>query len=245
VSALEPSFTAVVIGGVDSGESDRVVYLLTTKGRVAAFAPAAKKSRKRFGGALEPFTTILATISPKRRGELYTLESAIAEKARLPLRRDLGTIALASYAVELAGKIAPEGDASADVLRCLEVLLDRLEIEPASKSARVAFELSLLPSLGVVPELTVCAVCGESGERMFLDFDRGGALCERHRGEAAALGPKTAAWLRTLLDPDAAPVPAEWAETAAHKAQGALASYWRTLFDRPLKSEGMLRDLGL
>ena len=49
---------ALVVGGVDYGEADRVVYLLSREGRLAVFAHGAKTSKRRFQGALEPFTTI-------------------------------------------------------------------------------------------------------------------------------------------------------------------------------------------
>ncbi|HVI73863.1 MAG TPA: DNA repair protein RecO, partial [Anaeromyxobacteraceae bacterium] len=51
--------TGVVLRTVDYGESDRVVSLLTAeRGKVSAFARKARVSRRRFGGALEPFTLL-------------------------------------------------------------------------------------------------------------------------------------------------------------------------------------------
>ena len=59
---------AIVLRTVDYGESDRVVTLLTAeRGKLAAFARGARASRRRFGGALEPFT-LLAVEARERRG---------------------------------------------------------------------------------------------------------------------------------------------------------------------------------
>ena len=48
-----------VLSSLDYGDSDRIVSLFTLEhGRVKAFARGARKSRKRFGPALEPFARI-------------------------------------------------------------------------------------------------------------------------------------------------------------------------------------------
>ena len=54
---MEPVHTrAVLLRQVDTGESDRVVTLLTEElGKVSAIARGARKSRKRFGAALALF----------------------------------------------------------------------------------------------------------------------------------------------------------------------------------------------
>ena len=45
---------AVVLASVDYGEADRVVTLFTRgRGRLTAFAAGARKSKRRFAGALE------------------------------------------------------------------------------------------------------------------------------------------------------------------------------------------------
>jgi DNA repair protein RecO (recombination protein O) len=52
---------ALVLRSIAYGDADAVVQLLTRgRGRIAAFVRGAKTSRKRFGGALEPFTRVEA-----------------------------------------------------------------------------------------------------------------------------------------------------------------------------------------
>lgn len=240
---------ALVIGGVDHGESNRIVYLFTERGRIAAFAPGAKASRRRFGGALELFTTIEVSFAGRRRGELETLESAHVERSRLGIRGDLLRIALASYAAELIGKVAPEGEGSLEIFRLLSELLDRLDQGAASASLRVAFELRLLPLLGYEQELARCVVCGAEPQERYVDFGRGGALCGLHQQGARSLGPKTSTWAMAVVD--AAQLDplggfdALWAETAASKLRPSLLAFYAGLLDRPLKSEQMLTELGL
>lgn len=240
---------ALVIGGVDHGESNRVVYLFTERGRLSAFAPAAKVSRRRFLGALELFTTIQVTFARRRRGELETLESAQVERSRLGIRADLARIALASFAAELIGKVAPEGEASLGLFQVLTELFDTLDVAPATPALRAAFELRLLSLLGYEQSLEGCLQCGAVGVERFVDFRRGGVFCGLHKEDARAFGPKTAAWTVAVL---AAPVldaaagcDLEWAERAAQKLRPALTAFYAGLLDRPLKSEGLVLELGL
>ena len=59
----------IVVGHVDYGEADRIVHLLTPEqGRVAAMARGARKSRKRFGGALDLGNRIRTHISRGKGG---------------------------------------------------------------------------------------------------------------------------------------------------------------------------------
>ena len=47
--------SAIILHHTDYGEADRIVTFLTPDhGRLKGFARAARKSRKRFGAALEP-----------------------------------------------------------------------------------------------------------------------------------------------------------------------------------------------
>ena len=115
-----------MVGGTDYGEADRVVVLLTANGRLSAFAHGARKSRRRFGGALEPFTTIEMRLDTRRRGSMPTLASATARRPRLEISRGLDTIALAAYVAELGAAVAPEGDPAPELMVLVEAALDRL-----------------------------------------------------------------------------------------------------------------------
>ena len=240
---------ALVVGGVDSGEADRVVHLLTAEGRLAVFAPSAKRSKKRFAGALEPFTTISAVLAAQRRkAGMPTLSDATVVRARIRLRRGLDTIALASYFAELGLRTAPEGQTSA-VATLVEAGWDLLLDHPATRRARRAFELRLMCELGYHPDLERCVACGVPPSTPHLDLVRGGTLCPIHRGAAVEIGPKTLAWLRAVtnaqtLEPEAG-FDDVWAETAATKATGPLSAFWSSLLSRPLNASALLASVDL
>lgn len=241
---------AVVVGGVACGESDRVIHLLTAHGRVAAFAPAGRASRRRFGGALETFSTIEATLQARRgRGGMPALKEATVLYSRLPLRRDLDRIALGAYLSELSGAVAPEGDAAAPVLDWLELGLDALAERGASGALRAAFQLGLLVRLGYLPMLEDrCAACGGPLPKAYLDLERGGLFCAAHRFGAARIGPKTLSWLQAVLTqeglkPEAGFEP-EWARRAAEALAVPCDRFFLGLLGRPLKSASLLGALG-
>lgn len=242
---------AIVVGGVDYGEADRVVHLLTTSGRLAVFAHSAKKSRRRFAGALDPFTTIRASItsSKKRSNTMPTLASASVDRSRLPMRRDLSVIALGSYVTELSFRVAPEGEAADGIYALLEQALEWLCVNDASLAARRTFELRLMDELGYTPLLERCVVCSEETERPHVDFERGGVLCERHAAGSTLTGPKTITWAQAVLvadefDPDGS-LGAEWASRAATKLTSAMGRFFDDLLSRPLKATRLLDDVEL
>ena len=67
---------AIVLRTYPFRESDLLVTLFTrTEGKVRGVARAAKKSRRRFGGALEPLTYIKVAFEDPERQELARLDS--------------------------------------------------------------------------------------------------------------------------------------------------------------------------
>ena len=243
-----------MVGGIDYGEADRVVVLLTANGRLSAFAHGARKSRRRFGGALEPFTTIEMRLDTRRRGSMPTLASATARRPRLEISRGLDTIALAAYVAELGAAVAPEGDPAPELMVLVEAALDRLVVAAASVTLRRAYELRLIGDLGYRPQLEACAECGAAAEEVTgLDFDRGGVLCREHHDAARGfvVGPRTREWMMRVLAAQGPPLDEraglseDWAGRAARALSGPTAHFVSSLLPRPLKSVGLLVEMEL
>src|SRR5512133_3767212 len=130
----------VVLHVVDYGEADRVVSLLTEeRGKVSGFARGARTSRKRFGGALEPFT-LLAVEARERRGrDLLGLDSVSVTRGYGAIRGDLARIACAGYACDLARELVRDAEAHPDLFAVLLGYLDRLDAADAEPSALRAY----------------------------------------------------------------------------------------------------------
>lgn len=187
---------AFVLSTLDYGDSDRIVSLFTLEhGRIKAFARGAKKSRKRFGAALETFARIEAQVRVK--DGLSGIQQAEIQNIYPRIRADLAGIAHALYAGELIEALTPEGHPLPRLYRLLAAYLDRLETEPPVESDRRFFEINLLNILGYRPSLESCARCD-------MPFAETGALLQEN-GElicrTCTTGglPLAAATLRALL----------------------------------------------
>ena len=170
---------AVVLRTVDYGERDRVVTLFSReRGKLSAFARGARSSRRRFGGALEPFT-LLAVELTERGGDLWVLEDAAVERGYGKLRGDLARIACASYAIELARELVRDAEPHEDLFDALVAYLALLDEGPALPWDLRRFELDALRAAGLQPALEDCARCGRPAGQGPARFDplQGGVLC--------------------------------------------------------------------
>jgi len=156
---MSEKLQSFVLSSLDYGDNDRIVSLFTLEhGRIKAFARGARKSRKRFGPALEPFARIEG--EARIREGLSTLQQADIVTIYPGIRADLTRIAHALYACELVDAITPEGHPLPRLYRLLASYLDRLEQEAACEGERRFFEINLLNILGYRPALDVCTRCG-------------------------------------------------------------------------------------
>jgi DNA repair protein RecO (recombination protein O) len=179
---MRAKLTAIVLRTVDTGESDRVVTLLSReRGKVSAFARGARASRRRFGGSLEPFTLLTAEVRERAASELLGLDSVTPLDAFGGIRGDLARIACAGYAAELARELVREHEPHDDLFDLLAAYLASLAAAPARPAALRAFELGALRAAGLSPRLDACARCGRpppAEERARFDPGQGGILCE-------------------------------------------------------------------
>lgn len=181
---------AIVLRHLDYGEADRIVTVLTPDhGRLKGFARAARRSRKRFGPALETFAEIRLHWLPRPGGELVSVREAELVRLRLGLRRDLETLALAGYGCELTEALCAEAVGAVEVYGLLRAFLDHLDATGATVEARVLLELRLLAMAGIAPHLQHCAECLGALPVGPVGFAaaRGGSLCPACGGEGVPL----------------------------------------------------------
>src|SRR5512132_1914795 len=110
---------ALVLSTLDYGEADRLVTLFTKgRGKVTAFSAGARKSKRRFAGALEPFTLLKARLC-ERRGDTYRLDGVDVETGFWAVRGELRLIARALYCVELCRELVKDGEAHPELFSLL------------------------------------------------------------------------------------------------------------------------------
>ncbi|MBW2732329.1 MAG: DNA repair protein RecO [Deltaproteobacteria bacterium] len=177
---------------VDYGEADRVVTLLTeSRGRLSALARGARRSRKRFGGALSLFVEGNARLR-RGRGDLFLLESfeSVRDLAP-PISADLIKVTHGSYVLELARELWPPEQREPELYALLSEALEVIAGSAPSALTLRAYELRLLGILGFAPVVDRCARCNapafheavsdvtRTREPWAFSVAAGGALCPR------------------------------------------------------------------
>jgi DNA repair protein RecO (recombination protein O) len=162
-----PLYTAeaLVLRTYKLGEADRIVVFLTRdRGKKRGVAPNARKSRKRFGAALEPLTEVRVSYFEKERRDLVGLH--YAEPVRSPLvAASPEALGYSHYFAELIDEWAPEADVDERLFRlgtsALEALVSGVPLEALARY----FECWLLRLQGVYP----ADLALSSGAVTFLD----------------------------------------------------------------------------
>jgi DNA repair protein RecO (recombination protein O) len=116
---------AVVLRTWPVQEADLIVSFFTRDyGRMRGVAKAALKSRKRFGGALEPMTLARAWFAERPRQELVRLDQLEIVRSPLSARVDHTRMAVLSFYAEVLDEILPERDPQDAVFRLLVSVLE-------------------------------------------------------------------------------------------------------------------------
>jgi DNA repair protein RecO (recombination protein O) len=179
---------AVVLRTWPVHESDLIVSLFTREqGRLKGIAKAALKSRKRFGGALEPMTLARAWYAEKPRQELVRLDQL--EIVRSPLSVPVGQVRMTvlSFFAELLDQALPERDPQETTFRLLVSVLEQTTVEQPWMPLTY-FQLWMTRLMGLLPDIAHCTACGEalqSGEASFNAY-ADGLFCAVHRNQNAS-----------------------------------------------------------
>ncbi|HET9621722.1 MAG TPA: DNA repair protein RecO [Kofleriaceae bacterium] len=248
----------VVLRTAPLRESDLLVVLYTdVHGQVSAVARGARKSKRRFAGALSLLVLARYQLGRRPRGDLWSLESAEVVQEWTQLAADVVAVAHASYVAELVGALLPAEAPEPHALDLVVALWDALAAGGPSPSALRAIELGLLDLAGHQPALDRCAACGERdlAQGAVFDPERGGAICRRCAARSRTTGvrplePATRAYLEAVASQDsplaARALDADPRFTAAERAAGrdAMLSMITRLADKPLRSLEYLAKLG-
>ena len=179
---------AIVLRTYPFRESDVLVTLFTrNEGKVRGVARAAKKSRRRFGGALEPLTYVKVTYEDRERQELArldaceVLDSPLTSEVSYPRAVALGHVA------ELMDELLPDREASDAVFRLAVTVIRQLRGRELWLPVTY-FELWLARLMGYLPDLSQCTACGQTlnGSRAYFHVLVDGLMCPEHKRLASS-----------------------------------------------------------
>jgi DNA repair protein RecO (recombination protein O) len=174
---------AVVLRSYPLREADLLVSFFTrTEGKLRGVARSAKKSRKRFGGALEPLTTVRLYWEDRERQDLARIDSCEILASPLNERVDYPRAVALAHVAEVLDELLPDREANDAIFRLTTAVLTQLR--PGIVWAPLTyFELWVVRLTGLLPELDVCQECGEvlDGEQAFYHPLADGLLCANDR----------------------------------------------------------------
>ncbi len=184
---------AVVLRTWPVHEADLIVSLFTRDyGKLRGVAKSALKSRRRFGGALEPMTLARAWFVERPRQELVRLDQLEIIRSPLSSPIDPARLTVLSFFTEVLEEALPERDSQETIFR---LLVSVLEHTTAARSETIQpwmpltyFSLWMTRLMGLLPDIAHCTACGEplrAGEVSF-NPHADGLFCAVHRNGSAS-----------------------------------------------------------
>lgn len=194
------SSEAIVLQTIDYAESDRIVSLYTKDfGRIKGIAKGAKRSRKRFGSALEPFTYNEAIFVDKATHGLVRLESCRIINSFPEIAQDIRKVVFGNYFLELVNTLTAEKDRNPDIFSLLLFFIELLKHSGFREDLMRIFELRLFALLGYRPQFSACVTCGlqfSLKDSYKFSIKRGGIVCSKCRPQHADLLPLSKGTIR-------------------------------------------------
>ena len=160
-------------------EADLLVTLFTrAEGKVRGVARSAKKSKRRFGGALEPLTYVRAFYDVKERQDLARLDSCEVLESPMASEVSYARAVGLGHIAELLDELLPDREANDAIFR-LTLSVMHVLTGPEIWMPVTYFELWMTRLVGFLPELTECIVCGRAlnGTRAYYHALADGLMC--------------------------------------------------------------------
>jgi DNA repair protein RecO (recombination protein O) len=228
-------------------EADLLVTLFTrAEGKVRGVAKAAKRSKRRFGGALEPLTHVIAHWEDKAKQELARLDSCEIISSPLTTEVSYPRLVALSYVAEVIDQLLPDREPSDEIFRLALAVVRQLTPD-AIWMPLTYFDLWIVRLIGLLPELNECVVCGTSlnGTKAWFHPLADGLLCVNDKRLAST---EIAADSRTLAsDMFRAPVErfagAPWPRQRGADLRRFLAQRIERHIEKKLVTAGMLERL--
>ncbi|MBQ6535678.1 MAG: DNA repair protein RecO [Firmicutes bacterium] len=182
VDVRDRTYEAIVLRARDWREQDRLLTLVSLeKGPETVIARGAKKPGSKLAACAQPFCRATVTLSPAKGGVSF-LKEGRQEESYLPPGGDVERFAYLSYFSELLLAGWPENRPEPGLFALARAAFLMIKLDDQlSRTARF-FELRFLDQLGLLPDLSCCAACGQSPassdpRRFLLSPQRGQLLC--------------------------------------------------------------------
>ena len=244
---------AVVLRTWPVHEADLIVSFFTRDyGKLRGVAKSALKSRKRFGGALEPMTIARAWFVEQPRQELVRLDQFEIIRSPLSAPIDQARLTVLSFFAEVLEEALPEHDPQETVFRLLASVLEHTTAVQSETEQPwmplTYFSLWMTRLMGLLPDIAHCTICGEALHpgQVFFSHHADGLFCAVHRnGTGSVLSADS--WqlaLRMLRTPASAFGGEPWPRRRAQDLRRLSIQVLERHLERKLRSAEALARLG-
>ncbi len=228
---------AIVLRTYPFREADLLVTCFTrAEGKLRGVARSAKRSKRRFGGALEPLTYVRVYYQDKGGRELAHLDSCDILQSPLTAPMDYDREVALVHVAELLEELLPDREANDAVFRLAVSVLEQLR-GPAIWMPLTYFDLWLARLTGLLPELGECIVCGAvlNGSRAYFHALADGLTCAADKRLASSEMSKES---RTLAaEMFRSPVESFAGEPWPKQCAADLRKFLRQLFERHVEKK--------
>ncbi|MCP4719918.1 MAG: DNA repair protein RecO [Desulfobacteraceae bacterium] len=188
---------AILLRKIEYGDHDYIITFLTrSRGKISVIAKNAKKSVRRFSGALDLFSVnhIQCTFPKKNKEGLTILAQTDLENGFANIRYDVFKTTYACYWVELVYLWLEEGKKQTrlyDLLYFVLAMLDRSDIKMEVLS--LLFQIRFMGLSGFSPNIESCENCNTlvddiQEKSIQFDFKEGKIICYNCRKKKPGSG---------------------------------------------------------
>ena len=239
---------ALVLRTYPFHEADLLVILFTrAEGKIRGVAKSAKKSKRRFGGALEPLTHVIAHWAEKEGQELARLDSFDIVASPLAAQVSYPRVLALEYVAEVIDQLLPDREPNDSIFRLALSVVGQLHSD-AVWMPLTYFDLWIVRLIGLLPELSRCVKCGLAlnGGRAYFHPVADGLLCANDKKLASReISPESRALAAEMFR---APVEAfakqTWPRQRAADLRKFLAQRMERHIEKKLVTAAMLDKLG-
>ncbi|MEE9217531.1 MAG: DNA repair protein RecO [Acidobacteriota bacterium] len=241
------SADAILLRAFDVGEADQILVFFThSDGKLRGIAHSSRKSRRRFGGSLQPLSHVCVRYFEREGRDLARIDECELLHSYFKAQQDLRTSGYLFYLAELVEEFCREKQPEERFYRLLLASLEAVERGADPGWVARYFELWTLRLHGLLPDLCQCARCDRplSGTARYAAHERG-LLCSRCAAESS--GPVVAAEVvRHLRELSRLPPGSAGGEPML---LGPCESFLQLLLtdftERPFRSLQVLREMGV
>ncbi len=174
---MDVTTKGLVLKATDYKENDKLILLYSLEyGKITVHAKGIRKGSAKLKFCADQFC--FGNYELSRLEDRFTLKTCDQLESFYALREDVETYYAACTVAESLASYTEEGQSEPEVfveaLKALGALSDGME----PLTVTLHFLMNFLQLEGVRLQLDRCVVCNKTDKKMFLDLQRGGAVCE-------------------------------------------------------------------